>query len=137
MKVKKGILILCSLLLVLSLVACGSGGSSADSQAKDGSQNSDAIQSDTAVVYFSATGMTRGVAKTLAGCLGIKRSAMEPKKIYTDKDLDYNDDSCRANQEQKDPEARPEIGSDLSGVENCDTIYLGYPIWWGTAPRII
>ena len=137
MKLRKGILILCSLMLVLSLAACGSSGNSADTQKKSKSQNGDAIQSDTAVVYFSATGTTRGVAKTLAGCLGIKSSAMEPKKAYTDKDLDYNDDSCRANQEQKDPEARPEIGSDLSGVENCDTIYLGYPIWWGTAPRII
>lgn len=134
MKLKKGILMFCSLLLVLSLVACGS---SVDSQVKDGSQNNDAIQSDTAVVYFSATGTTRGVAKTLAGCLGVKSSAMEPKQIYTDENLDYSDESCRANQEQKDPEARPEIGSDLSGVENCDKIYLGYPIWWGTAPRII
>lgn len=94
MKLKKGILMFCSLLLVLSLVACGS---SVDSQVKDGSQNNDAIQSDTAVVYFSATGTTRGVAKTLAGCLGVKSSAMEPKQIYTDENLDYSDESCRAN----------------------------------------
>ena len=94
MKLKKGILMFCSLLLVLSLVACGS---SVDPQVKNGSQNKDAIQSDKAVVYFSATGTTRCVSKTPVGCLVGKSSAMEPKQIYTDETLDYSDESCRAN----------------------------------------
>ena len=92
---------------------------------------------ETLVVYFSATGHTKAVAEKIADVTGADLYEIVPADPYCEADLDYNDDSCRANQEQKDPEARPEIGSDLSGVENCDTIYLGYPIWWGTAPRII
>ena len=48
-----------------------------------------------------------------------------------------NDDNCRANQEMNDESARPAISNDLSVVSEYDVIYLGYPIWWGTAPRII
>ena len=60
-----------------------------------------------------------------------------PEEIYTDDDLNYNDDDCRANKEQDDPDARPAIGNDLGQVTDYETIYLGHPIWWGTNPRII
>lgn len=59
------------------------------------------------------------------------------EEIYTSGDLNYNDDNCRAIQEMKDDSARPAIGNDLSAVSEYDVIYLGYPIWWGTEPRII
>lgn len=60
-----------------------------------------------------------------------------PENMYTADDLHYNDDKCRANQEMNDDSARPAISNDLSVVSEYDVIYLGYPIWWGTAPRII
>lgn len=60
-----------------------------------------------------------------------------PENMYTADDLNYNDDKCRANQEMNDDSARPAISNDLSVVSGYDVIYLGYPIWWGTAPRII
>ena len=60
-----------------------------------------------------------------------------PENMYTADDLNYNDDNCRANQEMNDDSARPAISNDLSVVSEYDVIYLGYPIWWGTAPRII
>lgn len=60
-----------------------------------------------------------------------------PENMYTADDLNYNDDKCRANQEMNDDSARPAISNDLSVVSEYDVIYLGYPIWWGTAPRII
>ena len=55
---------------------------------------------------------------------------------YSSKDLDYNDDSARATMEQNDLSARPGIKNEIS-LEGCRTLYLGYPIWWGQAPRIM
>ena len=66
--------------------------------------------------------------------LGIE---LVPEQPYTSQDLDYNDESCRANQEQKDPAARPRIAGQPLDLSQYGTIYLGYPIWQGTAPRII
>lgn len=90
-----------------------------------------------AVVYFSATGTTEEIAKKIAEELGADIFEIEPQEPYSAEDLNYGDDSCRANQEMNDEGARPVIRNDLSQVEEYKTIYLGYPIWWGTAPRII
>lgn len=60
-----------------------------------------------------------------------------PKNAYTQEDLDYNNDECRANQEMNDDSARPAIQNNLSVTEDYQTVYVGYPIWWGTMPRII
>ena len=90
-----------------------------------------------AVVYFSGTGNTREVADLLAKETDADIFEIIPKNMYTSDDLNYNDDNCRANQEMNDESARPAISNDLSAVSEYDVIYLGYPIWWGTAPRII
>ena len=90
-----------------------------------------------AVVYFSATGTTAEVAKRIAEETGARIIEIVPEETYTSEDLDYNDDNCRANKEMNDETARPAISSDLSALPEYDVIYLGYPIWWGTAPRII
>ena len=62
---------------------------------------------------------------------------MQPLWLHVVALTNYNDDNCRANQEMNDDTARPAISNDLSAVSEYDVIYLGYPIWWGTAPRII
>ncbi len=90
-----------------------------------------------AVVYFSGTGNTREVADLFAKETDADIFEIIPKNMYTSDDLNYNDDNCRANQEMNDESARPAISNDLSAVSEYDVIYLGYPIWWGTAPRII
>lgn len=90
-----------------------------------------------AVVYFSATGTTAKVAELIAEETGGTLFEIVPEEPYTTEDLAYTNDSCRANREMNDAAARPAIGSDLSGVSGCEVVYLGYPIWWGTAPRII
>ena len=90
-----------------------------------------------AVLFFSATGTTRNVAQKIAGTLGTDTMEIIPKEKYTSDDIDYSDDDCRANREMKDESSRPEIKNNLSKVENSDAIYIGYPIWLGTAPRII
>ena len=89
------------------------------------------------VVYFSATGTTKAVAQKMANVLKTEALEIVPKEKYSSDDLDYSRDDCRANKEMKDENARPEIKNDLSKVAKYDTIYIGFPIWWGTAPRII
>ena len=59
------------------------------------------------------------------------------KAPYTSEDLNYSNDDCRANQEQNDPAARPAITGTLENPEDYDVVFLGYPIWWGQAPKVI
>lgn len=89
------------------------------------------------VVYFSATGTTKEVAGTLAEVLETDAVEIIPQETYSFGDLDYNNDNCRANKEMNDDNSRPDIKNDLNVVKECDMVYIGYPIWWGTAPRII
>ncbi len=100
------------------------------------SVNSFAVTNDI-IVYFSASGNTKIVARALAKKLDAQALAIEAKQVYTDDDLNYRQDNCRANVEMKTPDARPEIANDLSAVNDKENVYLGFPIWWGTAPRII
>lgn len=105
----------------------------ADSEQESKQEN----EEKAAVVYFSGTGNTREVANLLAKEADADIYEIVPENAYTSDDLNYNDDDCRANQEMNDDSARPAISNDLSAVSEYDVIYLGYPIWWGTAPRII
>lgn len=88
------------------------------------------------VLYFSATGTTEKVAKRISEITGSEIVEIIPKEEYTSSDLSYNNDNCRANKEQNNPNARPEIKNNIN-IDQYDTIYLGYPIWWGTNPKII
>lgn len=94
-------------------------------------------ESKTAVVYFSATGTTAEIAKMIADETNGDLFEIVPEVPYTDDDLNYNNDDCRANVEQNDDSARPAIANDLSAVSGYDVVFLGHPIWWGTNPRII
>ena len=91
----------------------------------------------TLVAYFSCTGTTRGVAKKLAKVTGADLYEIAPAEPYTDEDLDYGDDSTRATWEQNHPETRPKLGGKALKLKGYTTLYLGYPIWWGMAPRIM
>ncbi|MBE5958365.1 MAG: flavodoxin [Lachnospiraceae bacterium] len=90
-----------------------------------------------AVVYFSGTGNTKVIAEMIAKETNADIFEIVPEQSYTDADLNYNDDNCRANKEQNDDASRPKISNDLSATTEYDVIYLGHPIWWGTVPRII
>ena len=91
----------------------------------------------TLVVYFSATGNTKAVAEKIAELTGADIYEIVPDEPYTADDLNYNVSDCRANREMNDASARPAIGSDSINVSGYDTVMIGYPIWWGTMPRII
>ena len=117
-----------------NLGAAGEG--SGEQPAADENTNSE-NETKAAVVYFSGTGNTKAVAEVIAAETGADIYEIVPAEEYTADDLNYNDDNCRANAEMNDESARPAIQNDLSAVSDYDTIYLGYPIWWGTCPRII
>ncbi len=88
------------------------------------------------VAYFSATGNTRPVAEKAAEVTGGDLFEIVPAQPYTAADLNYNTD-CRANAEQNDPGARPAIANAVEDMGQYDTVLIGYPIWWGRAPKII
>ena len=88
------------------------------------------------VAYFSATGNTRPVAEKAAEVTGGGLFEIVPAQPYTAADLNYNTD-CRANAEQNDPDARPAIAGAVEDMEQYDAVLIGYPIWWGRAPKII
>ena len=60
-----------------------------------------------------------------------------PQIPYTDEDLNYGDDSSRTSLELNDPSARPAISGNIENMDEYDVVFIGYPIWWGEAPRII
>ncbi len=100
-------------------------------------QVSDTVNSSTLVVYFSATGNTKAIAEDIAEGLQADIYEIVPEEPYTDADLDYNDDNSRSTLEMNDSSARPGISGTIDNFEQYTTIYLGYPIWWGEAPRIM
>ena len=155
---RKFLMIMIAALLVFGMAAC-SGSSSDDAadsadngteaaESTSGAEDAEAGQpageaegaqsgSDTLVVYFSATGNTRGVAEKIAAVTGADIYEIKAAQEYTDADLDWNDSDSRTTHEQNDASFRPEIGSDPVSLEGYTTIYIGYPIWWGEEPRIM
>ena len=89
-----------------------------------------------AIIYFSATGTTEKVAGYIKDVTGGDLIEIVPKEEYSDDDLNYNNKNSRATKEQNDSYVRPEISNSID-TDSYDVIYLGYPIWWGDAPRII
>lgn len=89
------------------------------------------------VAYFSASGVTARVAKNLSEAIGADIFEIKPATPYTRKDLDWNDSNSRSSVEMNDPASRPEIAEKISDLSQYDIIFLGFPIWWYTAPHII
>ncbi len=89
------------------------------------------------VVYFSATGTTKGAAKKIKKATNGKLFQIKAADPYTDEDLSYDNDDCRANTEQKDGSIRPKMKGSVKNIQDYDVIFLGYPIWWGKEPMII
>ena len=88
------------------------------------------------VAYFSASGITAKVAHNLAVALNADIFEIEPKVRYDHADLDWNNKNSRSTIEMNDVNARPEIATQAN-ISAYDTIFVGFPIWWYTAPRII
>ena len=91
----------------------------------------------TLVAYFSASGQTAKLAKTLAGVTGGDLFEIAPETAYTAADLDWRDKKSRSTIEMKDPKSRPAIAGKVADMAQYDTVFVGFPIWWYQAPRII
>ena len=89
------------------------------------------------VVYFSATGTTARVAERLADITNGTLCAILPVDPYTSADLDWNHTRSRSSVEMNDPKARPAVGGEKWDANDYDVIFIGYPIWWDLAPRIV
>ncbi len=89
------------------------------------------------VSYFSASGVTKGVASKIAKVLGGDLFEIEPINKYTDEDLNWTNKQSRSSVEMNNPASRPEVKSKVSNLSDYDTILIGFPVWWDLAPRII
>lgn len=147
-----------SLLMIISPAACGSNGTNppapsepesvqtesaptSESQStQDSAMESEASQEEsvtgkTLVVYFSATGNTESAANYIAQATGGDLFELEPAEPYTDEDLNYNNDDSRVSREHEDESLRDvELVADtVENWDDYDTVFIGYPIWWGIA----
>ena len=143
-----------TVILILSLAACTANGTESSSTADNdtnqpsASSSNEAEKSNTAsgqtendtkilVVYFSATGNTKAVAEKIVEVAGADYFEIIPAEPYSEDDLNYSDDNCRANREQQDKNARPSISGSFENMDQYEVVLIGHPIWWGTEPRIM
>lgn len=131
-----------ALFLTLGLAACGSTPApEADNTASDSAPSESTPQTEASggvlVAYFSATGNTEGVAQQLAGLLSADLYTITPAEPYTEEDLDYTNPNSRSQVEGSDPDARPALAGEALDLTGYDTIFLGYPIWNGQAPKLL
>lgn len=89
------------------------------------------------VAYFSATGNTKRLAECLSKAAGADLFEIKPTEIYTEKDLDWHDKNSRSSIEMNDSTSRPKIATKVNNIDDYDMVFVGFPIWWYTAPRII
>lgn len=91
----------------------------------------------TLVAYFSATGTTGRVARELAQAIGADAFEIVPEQPYSSADLDWQNKSSRSSIEMAEESCRPGVSGSVANMDDYDTIYLGFPIWWYVEPRIV
>ena len=89
------------------------------------------------VAYFSATGETARLAGTLARAAEADLYEIRPEQPYTTAELNWHDERSRTSAEMRDAPCRPGIAGELPDLTRYDTVFVGFPIWWYQAPRII
>lgn len=146
---KKIISIVLTLVLIFAFAACSAKmntekSTNAENTSSQAETNENSNEKDTTsasgktlIIYFSATGTTKGIAEKIAAATGGDLYEITPAEPYSDADLDYSDKNSRTTKEQNDKSVRPAIANDTINLDGYDTIYIGYPIWWGEEPRIM
>ena len=142
-KLKKWSCLLLALLMLPAMAACGkkqlpdSNASQNEVQDTDTPQDSTPTEEQTKVlvVYFSATGTTQGVAQTIADTVGADLFEVVPSDPYTSDDLNWTNNDSRVSREHNDEGLRAVAleSTDVDGWDDYDTVFIGYPIWWGIA----
>lgn len=146
---KRALCIITSLFLMLALVACGnqktdnsvngSGSSNNVQSGEEKNQSENAVPENSdgkvLVVYYSSTGNTKEAAELIAAATGGDLFELVPSDPYTDEDLNWNDENSRVVYEHENPDARdvPLVSSVPENFSEYDTVFIGYPIWWGIA----
>lgn len=93
--------------------------------------------SEILVSYFSASGVTKNIAKKISDAVNGDLFEIEPLKKYTAEDLDWTNKRSRSSIEMNDKTSRPQISKKISSIEEYNTVIIGFPVWWYTAPKII
>ena len=118
-------------LMTLSLGACS------QNNTNNNTTTQSSNMSKTLVVYFSATGTTKAAAQKLAKEFNADLYEITPEQPYTAADLDWRDKSSRSTIEMKDKSSRPAIKGMCDNIADYDTVWIGFPVWWYTAPTIV
>ena len=119
--------IICAALLLMGMSAC--------CQNKQNKENN--TMKKTLVTYFSATGVTKAAAERLAKEKNADLFEIVPEQPYTSADLDWTSKQSRSSVEMQNKSSRPAIKATVDNIDQYDTVYIGFPIWWYTAPTII
>lgn len=142
---KKLTALILAAVLVLSLAACGTANNAATDTQPTNAPSSAAPDASAApsgkvlVVYYSASGNTERVAKDIADAAGADLFEITPTEVYSDDDLNWRNSDSRVSREHDDESLRdvPLTTTEVPDWDSYDTVFIGYPIWWGTMPRII
>lgn len=105
--------------------------------AQNKGRNDMQTESKTLIVYFSATGNTAQAARMIADATKGTLYEIVPQQPYTSADLNWNNKQSRSSQEMNNPQARPKLKEGKAAVGTTDVVFIGYPIWWNQAPRVV
>jgi len=132
----KKYLFITALIILSTLIACAQKNRT-DNNTETENQVQRENMKNILIVYFSCTGNTRSLAEKIAQASKAELYEIKPKIPYSSEDLNWRNNSSRANVERNDPSSRPDISDKVKNMEQYDIIFLGYPIWFGQAPNII
>ena len=134
---KKAMTIL-AVMLAFSLTACSQGSDKKnDKSTTQTTEKQENKEMKTLIVYFSATGTTKAAAQKLAKEFNADLYEITPEVPYTDADLDWRDKTSRSTIEMQDKTSRPAIAGRCENIADYDVVWIGFPVWWYTAPTII
>ena len=134
---KKSMIILAAI-MSFSMAACSQSNNKKEN--KETTQNTEKQEEKemkTLVVYFSATGTTKAAAQKLAKEFNADLYEITPEQPYTDADLDWRDKQSRSTIEMQDKSSRPAIQGRCENIADYDVVWIGFPVWWYTAPTIV
>ena len=135
------------IMVLTALFSCGTAQNKENKQENNGATETTTVTEQTQnnntmkalVTYFSASSVTRNAAKQVADIIGADLFEITPEQLYTDADLDWRDKTSRSTIEMNDKTSRPALkdGGKVPNLAQYDVVYVGFPIWWYTAPTII
>ena len=133
----KKVFIILAAVLGFNLTACSQGNNKKESKTTQTTEKQENKEMKTLVVYFSATGNTKAAAQRLAQEFNADLYEITPEVPYTAADLDWRDKTSRSTIEMQDKSSRPAIKGRCENIAEYDTMWIGFPVWWYTAPTIV